>query len=79
MSDYKNSLIGLAIPKTVLIANNCSEKTTKILALIPVRMGSSRFPGKPMAPILGKPMIRHIFDIPNDLKKVERLRQDLNA
>lgn len=33
-----------------------------ILALIPARMGSSRFPGKPMAPILGKPMIGHVFD-----------------
>lgn len=25
-------------------------------------MGSSRFPGKPMAPILGKPMIGHVYD-----------------
>ncbi len=33
----------------------------KILALIPARMGSSRFPGKPMAPILGKPMIGHVY------------------
>jgi len=33
-----------------------------ILALIPARMGSSRFPGKPMAPILGKPMIGHVFE-----------------
>lgn len=34
----------------------------KILALIPARMGSSRFPGKPMAKILGKPMIGHVFE-----------------
>ena len=33
-----------------------------ILALIPARMGSSRFPGKPMAPILGKPMIGHVWE-----------------
>jgi 3-deoxy-manno-octulosonate cytidylyltransferase (CMP-KDO synthetase) len=33
-----------------------------ILALIPARMGSSRFPGKPMAKILGKPMIGHVYD-----------------
>jgi 3-deoxy-manno-octulosonate cytidylyltransferase (CMP-KDO synthetase) len=33
-----------------------------ILALIPARMGSSRFPGKPMAPLLGKPMIGHVYD-----------------
>jgi 3-deoxy-manno-octulosonate cytidylyltransferase (CMP-KDO synthetase) len=34
----------------------------KILALIPARMGSSRFPGKPMALILGKPMIGHVYE-----------------
>jgi 3-deoxy-manno-octulosonate cytidylyltransferase (CMP-KDO synthetase) len=34
----------------------------KVLALIPARMGSSRFPGKPMAPILGKPMIGHVYE-----------------
>jgi len=33
-----------------------------ILALIPARMGSSRFPGKPMALILGKPMIGHVYE-----------------
>ena len=32
------------------------------LALIPARMGSSRFPGKPMAQILGKPMIGHVYE-----------------
>ena len=34
----------------------------KILALIPARMGSSRFPNKPMASILGKPMIGHVYE-----------------
>jgi 3-deoxy-manno-octulosonate cytidylyltransferase (CMP-KDO synthetase) len=33
-----------------------------ILALIPARMGSSRFPGKPMISILGKPMIGHVYE-----------------
>lgn len=33
-----------------------------ILALIPARMGSSRFPGKPMARLLGKPMIGHVLE-----------------
>ncbi len=35
---------------------------TNIIALIPARMGSSRFPGKPMAQILGKPMIGHVYE-----------------
>lgn len=34
----------------------------KVLALIPARMGSSRFPGKPMARILGKPMVGHVYE-----------------
>jgi 3-deoxy-manno-octulosonate cytidylyltransferase (CMP-KDO synthetase) len=38
------------------------SKLTKLLALIPARMGSSRFPGKPMTPILGKPMIGHVYE-----------------
>jgi 3-deoxy-manno-octulosonate cytidylyltransferase (CMP-KDO synthetase) len=33
----------------------------KILALIPARMGSSRFPGKPLAKLLGEPMIGHVY------------------
>lgn len=32
-----------------------------IVAFIPARMGSSRFPGKPMAPIHGLPMVGHVY------------------
>lgn len=32
-----------------------------IVAIIPARMGSSRFPGKPMAPMLGMPMVGHVY------------------
>ena len=32
-----------------------------VIAIIPARMGSSRFPGKPLAPILGRPMIEHMY------------------
>lgn len=34
----------------------------KIISIIPARMNSSRFPGKPMAKINGKPMIGHVYD-----------------
>ena len=33
-----------------------------IITIIPARMGSSRFPGKPMAKILGKPMVGHVYE-----------------
>ena len=36
------------------------SKSKKVVAVIPARMGSSRFPGKPLAPILGIPMIEHV-------------------
>ncbi|MCZ4282329.1 3-deoxy-manno-octulosonate cytidylyltransferase [Kiloniella laminariae] len=32
----------------------------KVIAVIPARMGSSRFPGKPLAQILDLPMIEHV-------------------
>jgi len=33
----------------------------RIVGIIPARMASSRFPGKPMAKILGMPMIGHVY------------------
>lgn len=33
----------------------------KAVGIIPARMGSSRFPGKPLAPLLGRPMIEHVY------------------
>ena len=33
----------------------------EIIAIIPARMGSTRFPGKPMAEIHGVPMVGHVY------------------
>lgn len=33
----------------------------KIVGIVPARMAASRFPGKPLYPILGRPMIDHVF------------------
>jgi 3-deoxy-manno-octulosonate cytidylyltransferase (CMP-KDO synthetase) len=46
------------------------SKSTEVLAVIPARYSSSRFPGKPLAPIAGRPMIQHV---------VERVRQAQNV
>jgi len=32
------------------------------IAIIPARFASTRFPGKPLAPLLGKPMVQHVFE-----------------
>lgn len=34
----------------------------KVIAIIPARLASTRFPNKPLAPILGKSMIQHIIE-----------------
>jgi len=33
-----------------------------VTVIIPARYGSTRFPGKPLATILGKPMIQHVYE-----------------
>lgn len=33
----------------------------RIVAVIPVRYGSTRFPGKPLASISGRPMVEHVY------------------
>lgn len=33
----------------------------KVVALIPARWGSTRFPGKALTPLLGRPMIEHVY------------------
>ena len=33
-----------------------------VLVVIPARYGSTRFPGKPLAALLGKPMIQHVYE-----------------
>ncbi len=32
------------------------------LVVIPARYGSTRFPGKPLAPIKGKPLVQHVYE-----------------
>ena len=33
----------------------------KVIGIIPARMSASRFPGKPLHPILGRPMLEHVY------------------
>jgi 3-deoxy-manno-octulosonate cytidylyltransferase (CMP-KDO synthetase) len=43
------------------------------LAVIPARYASSRFPGKPLAPIAGRPMIQHVFERVRKATRVSRV------
>ena len=46
---------------------------TKIIGVIPVRMGSSRFPGKPLFNIAGMPMLEHVWHRAKMYKKWDEL------
>jgi 3-deoxy-manno-octulosonate cytidylyltransferase (CMP-KDO synthetase) len=35
---------------------------TRVLAVIPARYGASRFPGKPLARLWGKPLLQHVWE-----------------
>lgn len=37
-----------------------TEASPRVIAIIPARMAATRFPNKPLAPILGLPMIEHV-------------------
>ena len=37
-------------------------ESLKFVGIIPARYASSRFPGKPLADIFGKPMIQHVYE-----------------
>ncbi len=38
------------------------ELTVRALAVIPARWDSTRFPGKPLAPLAGRPLIQHVVE-----------------
>ncbi len=44
-----------------------------VCAIIPARYASTRFPGKPLADILGKPMIQHVFERTRQASTVDRV------
>jgi len=45
----------------------------KAIGVIPVRYGSTRFPGKPLAPILGKPMLQWVYEGAREARLLDRI------
>jgi 3-deoxy-manno-octulosonate cytidylyltransferase (CMP-KDO synthetase) len=45
----------------------------KLTCIIPVRFGSSRFPGKPLAEINGKAMLTHVWDNANKAEMLDEV------
>jgi 3-deoxy-manno-octulosonate cytidylyltransferase (CMP-KDO synthetase) len=49
------------------------KKDMKISAVIPARHGSTRFEGKPLADILGKPMIQYVYERVHQSKLIDEV------
>jgi 3-deoxy-manno-octulosonate cytidylyltransferase (CMP-KDO synthetase) len=50
-----------------------NKAQTRILAVIPARYGSTRFEGKPLADILGKPMIQYVYEGVHESKLIDEV------
>ncbi len=44
-----------------------------VTVVIPARYGSSRFPGKPLAPICGRPMVQYVYQAAANAQGVDRV------
>lgn len=50
-----------------------AKAESHVFLVIPARYGSSRFPGKPLASIAGRPMIQHVVDRARQARRVSRV------
>lgn len=48
-----------------------ADARQSVTVVIPARYGSSRFPGKPLVALLGKPMIQHVYERARACRAVE--------
>jgi len=46
---------------------------TRILGVIPARFASSRFPGKALAPLAGKPLLQHVYERASQARYLSKL------
>jgi 3-deoxy-manno-octulosonate cytidylyltransferase (CMP-KDO synthetase) len=54
-------------------ASSSSSGLPSVLAVIPARYASTRFPGKPLVDIQGKPMIQHVWERIRQVAAIQRV------
>lgn len=50
------------MPNRLMPDTHIPDKNTHIVGILPARWGSTRFPGKPLHVIAGKPLLQHVWD-----------------
>jgi len=53
--------------------SDIEPSSTSVFGIIPARWGSTRFPGKMLHPIAGKPLIQHVWERCQECKKLDRV------
>ena len=46
---------------------------SEVTVIIPARWASTRFPGKPLVKLRGKPLVQHVWERANRAKRVGRI------
>jgi 3-deoxy-manno-octulosonate cytidylyltransferase (CMP-KDO synthetase) len=55
------------------VPNEQGFEAVTVLGVIPARYGASRFPGKPLIPLWGKPMLRHVWERARAARGIDEL------
>ncbi len=53
--------------------SNLPPPLAGVLAVIPARFGATRFPGKPLAPLWGKPLLQHVWERARVVRGIDEL------
>jgi len=53
--------------------SDIEPSSTSVFGIIPARWGSTRFPGKMLHPIAGKPLIQHVWERCQECEKLDRV------
>ena len=62
-----------ALPYPTVDRSALKGTEMKVVAILPARYGSTRFPGKPLVDIAGKPMIQHVYERTAQTRSVNRV------
>jgi 3-deoxy-manno-octulosonate cytidylyltransferase (CMP-KDO synthetase) len=68
-----SSYLYLDIIFILISSHPFKEIIMQVVAIIPARFGSSRFPGKPLALIAGKPMILWVYELARQVPDLEEV------
>lgn len=66
-------MAAVTVAYTVISRRRSARFRSRVVGIIPARFASSRFPGKPLVPILGKPMIQRTWERAKLATKLDQL------